>query len=88
MMYPLVLDLSADGIISGTVTCRIVTISTQAFYAWKKHPVTDRDWADAHLVNAALDVHHDDPELECRFIADELPARGITAGHDPRPTVM
>jgi hypothetical protein len=42
--------------------------------------VTDRDWADAHLINAAIDIHHGDPEFGYRFIADELPARGVTAG--------
>jgi putative transposase len=44
--------------------------------------VTDRDWSDAHLIHAAMEVHHDDPEFGYRFIADELPARGITAGRN------
>jgi hypothetical protein len=35
---------------------------------------------DAHLVDAAVDVHQDDPEFGHRFITDQLPARGITAG--------
>jgi hypothetical protein len=39
-----------------------------------------RDWNDAHLINAAYDIHHDDPAFGCRFIADELPERGITTG--------
>ena len=45
-------------------------------------PVTDRDWADAHLINAAVDIHSDDPEFGYRFIADELPGRGVTAGRN------
>lgn len=45
-------------------------------------PATDRDWADAHLVNAALDIHADDPAFGYRFIADELPEKGITAGEN------
>ena len=37
---------------------------------------------DAHLLNAAIEIHHDDPEFGYRFIADELTARGITAGRN------
>jgi transposase InsO family protein len=81
MTYPLVRDLAADGI-PVAVTCRVLGFSTQAFYAWRAGPVTGRDWADAHLINAALDIHHDDPAFGYRFIADELPARGITAGEN------
>jgi putative transposase len=79
MMYPLVLDLAAVGI-AVVVTCRVLGFSTQAFYVWKKNPISQRDWDDAHLTNAALDIHHDDPAFGYRFIADELPAHGITAG--------
>jgi putative transposase len=81
MMYPLVLDLAADKI-AVTVTCRVLGFSTQAFYAWRKDPVTQRDWDDAHLIDAAVDIHHDDPGFGYRFIADELPARGVTAGEN------
>ncbi len=35
-----------------------------------------RDWDDAHLINAAVDIHHDDPAFGYRFIADELRAPG------------
>jgi putative transposase len=81
MSYPLVLDLAADAI-PVAVTCRVLGFSKQAFYAWRKNPVSQRDWDDAHLINAAIDVHHDDPAFGYRFIADELPARGITAGEN------
>ena len=81
MMFPLVLDLAADGI-PVAVTCRVLGFSKQAFYAWCKNPVSQRDWDDAHLINAAVDVHHDDPAFGYRFIADELPGRGITAGEN------
>ena len=56
MMYPLVLDLAADGV-PVAVTCRVLGFSTQAFYDWRKDPVPQRDWDDAHLINAALDIH-------------------------------
>jgi putative transposase len=81
MMFPLVLDLAADRI-PVTVTCRVLGFSKQAFYQWKSSPVSQRDWDDAHLINIALDIHHDDPEFGYRFIADQLPARGITAGRN------
>ena len=81
MIYPLVLDLADDGV-PVTVTCRVLGFSTQAFYKWRKAPVSQRDWDDAHLINAARDIHADDPAFGYRFIADELPGRGITAGEN------
>ena len=81
MMYPLVLDLAADKI-PVAVTCRVLGFSKQAFYAWKAAPVSARDWDDAHLINAALEVHHDDPEFGYRFITDELVGHGIVASRN------
>ena len=81
MMFPLVLDLAADGI-PVAVTCRVLGFSKQAFYAWHRNPVSQRDWDDAHLINAAIDIHHDDPEFGYRFIADELPSRGVKASRN------
>jgi len=79
MTYPLVEDLAADGI-PVAVACRVLGFSKQAFYSWKANPVSQRDWDDAHLINAAYDIHHDDPAFGYRFIADELAAQGHTAG--------
>jgi putative transposase len=45
-------------------------------------PVSQQDWDDAHLINAALDIHADDPAVGYRFIADELREQGIAAGED------
>jgi transposase InsO family protein len=81
MMFPLVLDLAADGI-PVAVTCRVLGFSKQAFYQWKKHPISDRDWDDAHLINAAIDIHHDDPEFGYRFITDELADHGVIASRN------
>lgn len=47
--------------------------------------MTERDWANAHLVNAALDIHADDPAFGYRFIADEFPGEGFTAGENRGP---
>ena len=81
MMYPLVLDLAAVGI-AVVVTCRVLGFSKQAFYAWTKNPISQRDWDDAQLTNAALDVHRDDPAFGYRFIADELSAQGFSVGEN------
>ena len=84
MMFPLVRDLAADRTwkIPVAVTCRVLGFSKQAYYAWRSCPVTDRDWADAHLINAAVDIHHDDPEFGYRFITDELADHGVVAGRN------
>lgn len=81
MTYPLVLDLAADGI-AVAVTCRVLGFTKQAFYKWRKSPVTQRDYDDAHLINAAREIHGDDPAFGYRFIADELQVLGITAGEN------
>lgn len=79
MMFPLVRELAADGV-PVAVTCRVLGFSKQAFFKWNKDPVSRRDWDDAHLINAALDIHADDPAFGYRFIADELPVEaGISA---------
>ena len=74
-MFPLVRDLAAEGV-PVRVTCGVLGFSTQAFYKWKRRPCSDRDWADAHAINAIVDVHADDPEFGYRFIADELEQLG------------
>ena len=81
MMFPLVADLAADRI-PVAVTCRVLGFSKQAFYQWRANPLSQRDWDDAHLINAAIDIHHDDPEFGYRFITDELVGVGITASRN------
>ena len=81
-MYPLVRELAAVDAplrVPVAVTCRVLGFSKQAFYAWEKHPVCDRAWEEAHLINAAVEAHRDDPAFGYRFIADELAAQGFTA---------
>ena len=81
MMFPLVRDLAADKI-PVAVTCRVLGFSKQAFYKWQADPVCQRDWDDAHLINAAIEIHHDDPEFGYRFIADELARAGVVASRN------
>jgi len=54
----------------------VLGFSHQAFYKWQLEPFSQRDFEDAHLVNAICDVHDDDPEFGYRFIADELERAG------------
>jgi HTH-like domain len=75
MMYPLVREFAAEGF-PVTVTGGVLGFSTQAFYKWAADPICDRDFHDAHLTNAIIDVHADDPEFGYRFIADELEQGG------------
>jgi putative transposase len=81
MIYPLVRELAAEKI-PVAVTCRVLGFSPQAYYKWLAQPVSQRDWDDAHLINAAYDIHVDDPAFGYRFIADELHERGFTAGEN------
>jgi putative transposase len=44
--------------------------------------MSERDWGNAHLINAALDVHRDDPTFGYRFIKDELETLGMVASEN------
>jgi len=84
-MYPLVRDLAAPTArlrVPVTVTCRVLGFSTQGFYKWLRQPVSQRDYDDAHLINAALDLHGDDPEFGYRLLTDELRSQGHTASEN------
>jgi putative transposase len=80
-VFPLVREMAATGTpsrVSVAVACRVLGFSKQAYYQWLADPVSDRDWADAHLINAARDIWNEDPCLGYRLIADELREDGIT----------
>lgn len=70
MKYPLVRDLAAEG------------ISKQACFKWLRCPVSTRGWEDAHLTNAAVDAHRDDPQFGYRLIADKLERLGLKASEN------
>ncbi len=78
MIYPLVTDLADEGV-PVVLTCRVLGFSKQAYFKWRASPISQRDWDDAHLINAAIDIHHDDPEFGYRFITDELAGKGVQA---------
>jgi putative transposase len=44
--------------------------------------VSQQDWDDVGLIDAALAIHADDPGLEYRFITDELADAGIVASEN------
>jgi hypothetical protein len=77
--YPLVRDLAAEGF-SVRLACGVLGFSTQAYYAWLKQPVGERELEDAYVINALIDAHVDDPAFGYRFLADELERAGIVVG--------
>ena len=36
-------------------------LSTQDYYKWRKDPFCQRDYDDAHAIDALLAIHQDDP---------------------------
>lgn len=81
MMYPLVVELATKNV-DVVVTCRVLGFSAQGFYKWKKEPVCDRVWSDAHLVNLIVDIHEADPEFGYRLITDELTRQGVAVSEN------
>ncbi len=75
MSYPLVRDLAAEGI-PVRLTCGVLGHSTQAYYAWLRQPVSQRDLDDAYFTNLLIDAYDDDPEFGYRLLADELDKLG------------
>jgi transposase InsO family protein len=64
------------------VACRVLGLSRQGYYQWLADPVSQRDWDDAHAIDALLDIHADDPTLGYRFLTDELGDVGIVASEN------
>ena len=74
MMFPFVADLVAEGK-QVSLCCRVLGLSRASYYRWRAHPVTDREWEEAHIANALFDAHRDDPEFGYRLLADEIADR-------------
>jgi putative transposase len=53
------------------VTCRVLKLHRQHYYAWLACPVTDAEWIRAHRADAIFGAHRDDPEFGYRFLLDE-----------------
>ena len=69
MKFLMVGDPTAKGLV--TAAYGVLGYSTSALCKWLLDPISERDWGDAHLVNAIVDVHLDNPAFGHRFIADE-----------------
>src|SRR3954447_11644795 len=85
MAFSLVRDVAgadAHVRVPAAVTCIVLFISRQGYYQWRAAPFSQRDYDDAHLINAALEIHADDPADGYRFIPDELARRGYAASEN------
>lgn len=61
-----------------TVSCRVLKLHRQHYYAWLVRPVTSAEYEEAYLANAIFDAHREDPEFGYRLLFDQVRA----AGHD------
>ncbi|MDN6738428.1 IS3 family transposase [Corynebacterium casei] len=73
--YPLVSELAVDGI-PVTVSLRVLKLSRQPYYRWRKQQVTNAELIEAYRANALLDAHVDDPEYGYRLLVDEAADTG------------
>jgi hypothetical protein len=55
------------------VTCRVLGFQNKAPFSGAPTRSDNATGTDARLINAAIGIHHDDPEFGYRFIADDLP---------------
>ena len=55
---------------------RVLKLSRQPYYRWRKQQVTEAELVEAYRANALLDTHRDDPEFGYRFLAGEAAEAG------------
>jgi putative transposase len=79
MIYPLVRELAAENI-PVAVTCRVLGFFRAGLLQMAGQSGEPARLGDAHLTNAAYDIHRDDLAFGYRFIADELRERGVKVG--------
>lgn len=68
-------ELAADGI-PVAVSLRVLKLSRQPYYRWRKQQVTESELVEAYRANALFDAHRDDPEFGYRFLVGEAEAAG------------
>ena len=66
-------ELAVDGI-PVAVSLRVLKLSRQPYYRWRKQQVTPSELVEAYRANALFDAHRDDPEFGYRFLAGEAEA--------------
>ena len=76
-------ELAADGI-PVAVSLRVLKLSRQPYYRWRKQQVTPSELVEAYRANALFDAHRDDPEFGYRFLAGEAEAAGQRKCERPR----
>lgn len=59
------------------VSCRVLKLHRQHYYAWLEQPITDSELEEAYLANAIFDAHREDPEFGYRLLFDEVTAAGF-----------
>ncbi|WP_144832675.1 IS3 family transposase, partial [Kocuria rhizophila] len=55
---------------------RVLKLSRQPDYRWRKQQVTESELVEAYRANALFDAHLDDPEFGYRFLAGEMESVG------------
>lgn len=64
------------------MACGVLKLSRQGYYQWLADTFCQRDWDDAHLINAAFDALLKNPGFGYRIIADELADQGVVASEN------
>ncbi len=84
MIYTFIARQCAD--LPVATACRVMKVSTSGFYAWRKCPVTDRDWDDAAFTNTIVDIHRMSRRSygSPRVHAEGRPVRHRMQGRDQR----
>ncbi|GAB2531709.1 hypothetical protein [Brachybacterium huguangmaarense] len=68
-------EIAADGV-PVAVSLRVLELSRQPYYRWRKQQVTKSELVEAYRANALLDAHRDDPEFGYRFLVGEAAEAG------------
>ena len=68
-------ELAADGI-PVAVSLRVLKLSRQPYYRWRKQQVTEAELVEAYRANALFDAHRDDDTFGYRLLADEAADAG------------
>ncbi|WP_392507562.1 hypothetical protein ACF3NT_11525 [Naumannella halotolerans] len=61
-------ELATEGILVA-VSLRVLKLSRQPYYRWRKQQLTESELVEAYQANALFDAHRDDPEFGYRFLA-------------------
>jgi len=80
MIYPLVRELSLQTTpirVTVKVSSRVLGFTEQAYYKWKREPLSKREIEEIELVEVLHELHEDDPEGGYRVLADDIKELGF-----------